>query len=214
MAADPALHPAVKIKICGITSVEDAEVVMASGAHLLGLNLIPSSKRFVTVPVARSITDWVRGRLEVIGVVADLTLDGSVRLRAESGVDAFQHHGSERPEQLLEMPPSDFKAVRVATVSDLEEASRFRGPRLLLDAKVGDALGGTGHTFDWTLTAALGAPRDLLLAGGLNPQNVESAIRQVRPWAVDVASGVELSPRKKDPELVRQFVANAHRASV
>lgn len=201
-----------KIKICGITSLHDAEVVLSSGADMIGLNLVPSSKRYVSLQQARQICEWVRGRVEMVAVVADLSAADCERARAESHVDSLQLHGSESPEQLLSMPPNDFKAVRVAAREDIELAERFRGPRLLLDAKVGGALGGTGHTFDWSLVRSLRVQRDVLLAGGLTPANVADAIRQVRPWAVDVASGVESSARVKDPELVFTFVANARSA--
>jgi phosphoribosylanthranilate isomerase len=212
LAPQPGYAP--KVKICGITNLADAELILASGADMIGLNFVPSSKRFLDVSEARRITEWLRGRIEVIGVVADLSLEQSVALRADTGVDGLQHHGGESPEWLRQMPPNDFKAVRIADTSDVAAAAEFRGPRLLLDAKVGDALGGTGHSFDWSLTKTLPVARDVLLAGGLNPHNVAAAIAQVRPWAVDVASGVERLPRQKDEALVYAFVRNARASSI
>lgn len=214
----------MRVKICGITSVEDAQMVVEAGADMLGLNFVPSSRRYLDVDVAAAIVRSVSRRVEVIGVVADLELPALEDLRRRSGVDAFQLHGSEPPELLGQLPSSDFKAVRIATASDVEWARAFPGTRLLVDAKVAGALGGTGHAFDWSLIGELVNERQLLLAGGLHAGNVGAAVAVVRPWAVDVASGVERrvtgegaagegvaaesSPRK-DPSLVAQFVSAA-----
>ncbi len=203
----------VRVKICGITTPEDALMALDAGADLLGLNFVPSSKRFVSPQLARQIRDLVGVRAEVVGVVADLSLDRLEELRASSGVDSLQLHGSEPPELLARLPSSDFKAVRIATARDVAEARRYRGPRLLVDAKVGDALGGTGHTFDWSLLGTLAQERQLILAGGLRPDNVGAAVKSVRPWAVDVASGVEVVPAVKDCALVAAFVKQAHAAA-
>jgi phosphoribosylanthranilate isomerase len=202
----------VRVKICGITNEEDAELVVGAGAELMGLNLVPSSKRYVTVEVARRLADLVRGRVEIVVVVADLTVEAAREVRARVGADSLQHHGSELPELFELLPASDFKAVRVATRDDAAQALTFRGPRVLLDAKVGSQLGGTGHRFDWSLAREITSARQVLLAGGLTPDNVADAVREVRPWAVDVASGVEVHPRKKDPDLVWDFINRARSA--
>lgn len=195
-----------RTKICGITTIQDAELALTAGVDMLGLNFVPTSKRFVTVKRAREICDWVQSRIEVIAVVADLDVAQLEDLRQSTGAHALQLHGAEPPELLEQLAVGDFKAVRIATAADVVQARRFRGPRLLVDAKVGDALGGTGHTFDWSLLGDLVLARQVLLAGGLTPKNVAEAARSVRPWAVDVASGVEVEPPFKDPELVVEFL--------
>jgi phosphoribosylanthranilate isomerase len=154
----------------------------------------------------------VKGRVELVGVVADLSLAELDELRRVSGVDSLQLHGAEPPELLAQLPASDFKAVRIATAADVADARRYRGPRLLVDAKVGDALGGTGHTFDWSLLGTLAEERQLVLAGGLTPENVARAVSSVRPWAIDVASGVERVAPAKDPALLAAFVERARLA--
>lgn len=210
--------PRVRVKICGVTTPEDAEWVAHVGADMLGLNFVPGSKRWVNVEQARRIREVVAGKLEVIGVVADLTRFELDELRVGVGLDALQLHGEEPPELLHLLSANDFKAVRIATAEDVQRARAYRGPRLLVDAKRGEALGGTGHRFDWSLLGSLPRERELILAGGLDPDNVEGAVRSVRPWGVDVASGVERAAPAlgtaplKDAELVERFVAAARRA--
>ncbi len=203
----------VRVKICGVTTVAEAELVVQAGADLLGLNFVPSSRRFVSLSVARQIVEHCRGRIETVGVVADLPLAELERLRTDTHVDCLQLHGAESPDLLSRLPESDFKAVRIASEDDVLQARRFRGPRLLVDAKVGTALGGTGHVFDWSLLGDLVDERQVILAGGLSPRNVAAAVQQVRPWAVDVASGVESEVPGKDPQLVRAFVKQVRNAS-
>lgn len=197
------------VKICGITTLEDAEIVVAAGADMLGLNFVASSPRRVNVELARAVVDWVAGRLEVVGVVADLELPELTDLRTRSGVDALQLHGHEPPSLLTQLSAADFKAVRIGTAADVQRARSYPGSRLLVDAKVPGALGGTGHTFDWSLLGDLVGGRRVLLAGGLKPENVGAAVSAVRPWGVDAASGVESAVARKDRALVERFVANA-----
>jgi phosphoribosylanthranilate isomerase len=203
----------IRVKICGITTARDAEMAIEAGADLIGLNFVPSSKRYVRAELARPIVEAIAGRVEVVGVVANLSLAALEELRAATAVDSLQLHGDELPELLRGLPSCDFKAVRIADERDVDAASGFRGPRLLVDAKVGDALGGTGRTFDWSLIGDLARERELLLAGGLNPENVAQAVAQVAPWGVDVASGVEIAPGRKDAQRVRDFVLRAKSAN-
>ncbi len=202
-----------RVKICGITSVQDAELVIDAGADMLGLNFVPSSKRFISREEGRRIVEHCRGRIETVAVVADLSTAELRALRRDTRVDALQLHGDESSEVLEELSEADFKAVRIATAEDVLSARRYRGPRLLVDAKVGSALGGTGHVFDWSLLGELVRERQVILAGGLSPDNVAEAVRQVRPWAVDVASGVEAVAPQKDAERVRAFVERARQAA-
>jgi len=201
------------VKICGITSIEDALLAADAGADAIGLNFVPASSRRVEEAGARAIAEAVRGRVVVVGVVADLDAAGMRALGERVGLDLLQLHGSESPELLEAVLPHAYKALRVGSREDVELADSYAGDRLLVDARVEGALGGTGTSFDWLLVQGLAARRRLVLAGGLGPDNVARAIESVRPWGVDVASGVETAPRHKDADLVRRFVAEARGAS-
>lgn len=202
----------VWVKICGITRVEDAELAVDAGADAVGLNLVPGSPRRVERALAEAVVTCCRGRVEVVGVIADLGLDEARRLRDELGLDALQLHGDEPPELLAALLPAAFKAVRVGSALDAEEAARFAGERLLLDAKVAGQLGGTGRRVDPEWVCGLARRRRVILAGGLTPGNVAAAVRAVAPWGVDVASGVESASGVKAAALVRAFVREARRA--
>ncbi len=199
------------VKICGVTSLVDAELCIDAGAESIGLNFIASSPRMVTVTEARAITDAIHGKIRVIGVVANLAALAMRQLRAEAGLDALQMHGDESPAALQAVLPGAYKAVRIASVADVEHARTFGGADLLLDAKSPKGLGGTGAVFDWSLVTGIAKERRITLAGGLTADNVRAAIARVTPYRVDVASGVEdaRNPRKKDPSKVRAFIAAA-----
>lgn len=197
------------VKICGITRETDALLCVDAGASAIGLNFVPSSKRRVDAAAARRIVDVVAGRAEVIAVIADLPGGEVRRLRAATGIDWVQLHGDESPAELDAVLPRAFKAARIGDAADVRAAEAFGGERLLADAKVPGETGGTGVAFDWALVTDLAARRRLILAGGLNPENVASAVRVVRPWGVDVASGVESAPGIKDAAKVRAFIREA-----
>lgn len=199
------------VKICGITNVDDALAAAAAGADAIGVNLVPRSPRWIEPDEVRAIAAAVAGRVPIVGVVADLPLAMLTTLRSDLGLDALQLHGFETPELLFELLPDAYKAIRIATDRDVALADRYGGDRLLVDAKVEGMLGGTGQSFDWALVAQLAGRRRLILAGGLTPDNVAQAVRRVRPWGVDVASGVEQpgDARKKDPERMALFVRAA-----
>ena len=201
---------ALWIKICGLTSVDDALAAVDAGADAIGLNLVPSSKRFIDRALAGRIREAVAARAEVVAVVADLSSSELVSLRAETGIEWLQLHGDESPEALSELLPHAYKAVAVGTSADVARAATFEGARLLTDTKVSGALGGTGQTFDWSLVRRLAEDRPLILAGGLTPDNVSGAVASVRPFGVDVASGVESGdPRRKDVDKMKRFVREA-----
>jgi phosphoribosylanthranilate isomerase len=201
------------IKICGITGVDDARMVVRAGVNAVGVNLVPSSKRCVSAALAREIVQAIGSEVEVVAVVADRGVEALLALRSELGVHALQLHGSEPPAVLARLLPQAFRAVRIADAADVALARSFAGTRLLVDAKVPGALGGTGHTFDWSLVTELARERSLILAGGLTPDNVGSAVERVRPYGVDTASGVEgADPRRKDRDRVVRFVEAARRA--
>jgi phosphoribosylanthranilate isomerase len=186
--------------------------VVAAGADAIGLNFVPSSKRRVTLEQARGLLAAIAGRVEVVAVVADAD-DGLVKeLRQGLGIEWLQLHGSEDAARTAQLLPHAFKAAAIATAQDAQQAATFPGERLLVDAKVGSASGGTGQVFDWHLVRELGRERRLILAGGLTPSNVARAVRELGPFGLDVASGVEASPGRKDAELVAAFVKAARGA--
>lgn len=193
------------IKICGVTNVDDAEHVVRSGANAIGLNFVHGSKRRVTFEQARPIVQALRGRIEVVAVVANPTDLEAQELR-ELGIEWLQLHGDEPAARLTRLLPHAFKAVAIEDAADARRAANFPGERLLVDTKVSGASGGTGKVFDWQLVTDLAKSRRLILAGGLTPKNVAAAVRVLEPWGVDVASGVEFVPGVKDPELVTAFV--------
>ncbi|MEI9936822.1 MAG: phosphoribosylanthranilate isomerase [Pseudomonadota bacterium] len=197
------------VKICGITSVEDALIAIAAGADALGLNFVPSSKRVVDLATAAHIAESVGDLVELVAVVADRSVDELVGLRRATGIRWLQLHGAEAPADLEAAQPEAFKAVAIGGSEDIARAASYGGERLLLDAKspTGE-LGGTGTRFDWSLAQPLVQSRQVILAGGLFPDNVGEAVRTLKPFGVDVASGVELAqnPRKKHEGLLRAFV--------
>jgi phosphoribosylanthranilate isomerase len=201
-----------KVKICGITNLDDARICIDAGADALGLNFVSASPRCISVAEARVITDAVSGSIEIVGVVANMDLDAMRALLGDAHLDTLQLHGDETPSLVSALLPRAYKAVRIASASDVAIAKTFPGDDLLVDAKVDGLLGGSGHTFDWSLVSDIAKERRITLAGGLTPENVQTAIRAVSPYRVDVASGVEVAgnPRKKDVSRVRAFVAAAH----
>jgi phosphoribosylanthranilate isomerase len=201
----------VHVKICGITNVEDAIACVEEGASAIGLNFVPASPRYVDVATARAIADAVAGAVLVVGVVADRTLVELRSLEHDARLGCLQLHGDEPPELVSELLPHAYKAIRVAGPADVARAAAYPGEYVLVDAHVEGVLGGTGVRLDPALVAPLARTRKLTLAGGLTADNVASAVALVRPWAVDVASGVERrgAPRKKDRGAIRAFVAGA-----
>jgi phosphoribosylanthranilate isomerase len=200
-----------RIKICGITSPEDARLAADAGADAIGLVLWPGSPRYVDEERARRICAELPPFVVRVGVFVDVTRERLTRAAVSLGLDVLQVHGDQPPEALSGLNRRTLKAVQVGPGFVPELALRYvgRADGILLDTRTADgARGGTGRSFDWTLASAVrqAAPY-LVLAGGLNPGNVRQAIEAVRPDAVDVSSGVELSPGRKDPAAVRAFVA-------
>lgn len=207
------------IKICGITNPEDAEVALHAGADLLGFILYPKSPRYVTAQQVRTIIEAVRGGgsespAKFVGVFVNES-PGHIRTTlAEASLDYAQLHSEEPPDVLQQLQPRAFKALRPADAAEAEqEAERYAdlgpadGPRWMIDAYDPHAYGGTGKHADWHAAASLARRYPgLLLAGGLTADNVTEAMCVVRPWGVDVSSGVEIEPGRKDHDRVRQFI--------
>jgi phosphoribosylanthranilate isomerase len=205
-----------RIKICGVTSERQAVACADAGADAIGVNFVASSRRRVTRDVAREIVHAVGARVLVVGVVADEPIDAMLALRSATGLGCLQLHGDESPVAVAALLPHAYKAVRIGGADDVTRAEAMPGEYVMVDAQVEGALGGTGRRFDWGLVVGLAQKRRLVLAGGLTPDNVGAAIEKVRPWCVDVASGVERSPGDKDLTKVRSFieaVRAAHPAS-
>ena len=202
----------VHVKICGITSIDDALAAVDLGASAIGLNFVTGSPRRIDVARAREISRAVGTRALVVGVVADMTVDAMRALVEDAELGCLQLHGDEPPEALVPLLPHAYKAVRIATAEDVTRASSFDGEHILVDAKVEGALGGTGKTFDWSLVKSLATTRKLTVAGGLGRDNVALAVRAVRPYCVDVASGVESSPGVKDRAKMKGFIDAARNA--
>ncbi len=206
------------VKVCGVTNVDDALACVRAGVASIGLNFVPASPRFVDDATARAIVDAVGDSALVVGVFARATArDGSderaqiealLRARDAIGLGCLQLHGDESPALVEALLPHAYKAVRLGDAADVIDALRYPGDYLLVDAKVPGALGGTGIRAPIDLAAELARARRLTLAGGLRPDNVAAAIAAVRPFCVDVASGVERSgePRRKSIALVEAFV--------
>ncbi|REK17228.1 MAG: phosphoribosylanthranilate isomerase [Planctomycetota bacterium] len=206
-----------RVKICGVTTADDARLAADAGADAIGINFYPDSPRYCTIERAREIAAAVPPHVCKVGVFVNAPTGDVRRAFAEVPLDAVQFCGGEPPEFLREVRPAPIvRAARIGTnvddvVAYLEGCHRQQAmPRMLLcDAKRDGHYGGTGTTLDWEMLAAnrtklRGLP--LVLAGGLTPDNVHDAVGIVRPWAVDVASGVESAPGVKSPKLVKRFV--------
>jgi phosphoribosylanthranilate isomerase len=217
----PALpQTGTRIKICGVTTVEQARFIAGLGVESIGVNFVPGSPRRVDEAVAREVVRAVGDQVLVVAVVAGLDVAALRALRDRTGVGCLQLHDDDPTATVEALLPHAYAAVRVASSRDISHAEQAPGQYVMVDAKVGrhvsgsagawsksgEALGGTGHTFDWNLVVDLAKKRKLVLAGGLRPDNVGRAIRLVHPFCVDVASGVEAAPGIKDPERVRAFV--------
>jgi phosphoribosylanthranilate isomerase len=205
----------MKVKVCGITRREDAEAAVAFGADALGFNFYPRSPRYLEPAVAREIIRRLPPFVVPVGVFVNVPdpLDLE-RQASESGVTAIQLHGDESPDYCRCLRwRTLIKAVRVDSGFDPRAAAGFPVQALLLDSKDESLFGGTGRTFDWDLASGLGSlPVPVILAGGLDPSNVTAAMRRLKPYAVDVCSGVESEPGIKDLDRLRAFMTEVRNA--
>jgi len=198
---------AVRVKVCGITSPEDALLAAAAGASAIGLIFWPNSPRFVDRAMARRIVEALPTFIVRVGVFVDQSLDMMTRTSEDVGLDVIQLHGNEPPEMVACLPRRVLKAIKVDGELGDAALAPYEGAGILLDS--GDAArpGGTGRTFDWRFAQQARARLPFLaLAGGLTPENVAQAIKAVGPDAVDVSSGVEASPGKKDKAKIKAFM--------
>jgi phosphoribosylanthranilate isomerase len=202
-----------KVKLCGTTRLEDAELAAELGAWAIGFILWPGSKRHVDPGVAAGIARAVRRRVELVGVFVNQPLD-EVEAAAEAiGLTHVQLHGDEGPSFCVAARERTgcrvIKALRMGSAADVRDAARFHTDFHLLDSAVRGLRGGSGQTWDWALAAQRRSDVPAILSGGLTAENVAEGIAAVRPYAVDVASGVEASPGVKDPAKAEAFVRAA-----
>ncbi len=196
----------VKVKICGITNLDDALAAVDAGADALGFVFYDKSPRNVNPMQASAIIAKLPPFVQTVGLFVNEEAE-QVNWTADfCGLDLIQLHGDEEPEYCPEIRRRVIKAFRVKDAASLASLQRYRVAGYLLDAWSPAAPGGTGETFNWELAKEAAASGRLILAGGLTPPNVRQAVEQVRPYAVDVSSGVESAPGKKEPEKVREFI--------
>ncbi len=204
------------VKICGITNLEDARVAASAGADLLGFIFYPSSPRYIKPERAGEIIAELRNGANVpkfVGVFVNEALDHVRSVMQITEIDLVQLHGNEPIETVRALTPRVYKAIRPrnheeasANITTYRSALNGNSPAFIVDAFNEKQFGGTGERVDWNIAAGIAAKSAILLAGGLVPENVFDAIRTVRPWGVDVSSGVERAPGLKDHEKVRRFI--------
>jgi phosphoribosylanthranilate isomerase len=209
-----------RVKICGITSVEDARLAVRLGAWAIGMVLWPASERACTAEEAEAIGAELRRDTELTGVFVNATLDEVALAADRFGLTLLQLHGDEGPAYCREAARRTgcrvMKAARVKDAASIRDLEPFRTDLHLLDAHARETYGGTGTTFDWDLVRSHRSGVPVVLSGGLTPDNVGQGIAAVRPFAVDTASGTEATPGRKDPRKVEAFfeaVAVADRAA-
>jgi phosphoribosylanthranilate isomerase len=202
----------VRVKVCGVTSLDDARMCVELGVDAIGLNFWPRSVRRCEPRVARDIVTSLAGQALFVGVFVDAGEAEIADTIEQVRLDCVQLHGDEPPALVARFLPHAYKALRVRGESPLELVRSYPGEHVLLDAYVPGMPGGTGAVFDWSLAREVARERKLTLAGGLTADNVAQAVQAVRPYCVDTASGVESGPGVKDRELVRRFVEQARGA--
>jgi phosphoribosylanthranilate isomerase len=207
-----------KIKFCGMTQLDDAEMAVSAGAWAIGLIFWPRSPRRCDPANAVEIAAAVKRRIEVAGVFVNATLDHVAEVAEAVGLTMLQLHGDEGPAYCSEAARRTgckvIKAARVRSGADVQALSAFHTDFHLLDSYTAGVPGGTGETFVWEIARTHRGRTPVILSGGLNPDNVSDAIVAVRPFAVDVASGVERAPGVKDPDKLHAFAAAVRAAAI
>jgi len=198
----------VKVKICGITNLDDALAAVEVGAHILGFNFYPASPRFITPGRAAQIIRKLPTFVDTAGIFVNADAGHITGIVGRVGLNWIQLHGDEPPEfcdALCSLHARTIKALRVRTRQDVARADAYRTDAILLDAFCTQAYGGTGRRFDWHLLDGL--YRRVILAGGITPENAAEAV-ETGVWAIDVCSGIEAEPGRKDHDRMRQLLEN------
>lgn len=196
----------VRVKICGITNIDDAFRAADLGADALGFIFYNGSKRFIDPRDAHPIISSLPPFVSTVGVFVNQGPDEIRESVETSGVDTVQLHGDETPEFCAMLPYKLIKAVRVKDTVNTEEVELYPVLAILFDKHADEMYGGTGKSFDWGVLAGINISRKVILSGGLTPENVSQAIEIVKPYGVDVSTGVEDSPGKKNHIKMRKFI--------
>ena len=200
----------VKVKICGITNLPDGIAATEAGADALGFVFYEQSPRHISVEGAAALIRQLPSFVMKVGVFVNAPADLVVRASRECGLSLLQFHGDENPEYCLQFGLMSMKAFRIRDSDSLRALQNYHTDAWLLDAYSPGKPGGTGETFNWDLALeARSLGRPIFLAGGLTPENVAEAVQRARPYGVDVSSGIEAAPGKKDHAKVRAFIQAA-----
>jgi phosphoribosylanthranilate isomerase len=213
----------VDVKICGLSTLDSIDAAIDAGADLIGLVFYSRSPRHVSVQQAKTLADHARGRAKIVALIVDADDVALQEINKYAAPDLYQAHGSETPYRVLEIGALTgkpvIKAIKVGDVKDIAKAADYAGHAslILYDAKAPETLvnalpGGNGLAFDWTLLGGSRQSEGFILSGGLSPDNVAKAIRVTGAPIVDVSSGVESAPGKKDLSLIRKFIEAAKAA--
>ena len=203
----------IRVKICGITSCEDAWAAVEAGADALGFIFVKGTPRYIEPEAAAAIAAQMPPFVATVGVFIDRTPEEIDRIMSATGISLAQLHGNESPAECQRLRVPFVKAIRVQGEYDLEALRTYPQARaFLLDTYAADRPGGTGRTFPWEIAVKAVRQARVILSGGLTPDNVALAVAQVRPYAVDVCSGVEAHPGRKDHRRVREFIEQARKA--
>lgn len=196
----------LKVKICGITNAEDALLATSCGADALGFVFWEPSPRYITPEAAALIIKKLPPFITTVGVFVDEDAGKVNDIIKTAGITVAQLHGSESPEYCKGIDVRFIKAVRVKDADSLRGLSDYGASAILLDTYIKDQPGGTGQSFDWTLLSEMDFEGNIILSGGLNPDNVEDVLRKYSPYGVDTSSGVEAEPGRKDADRLMAFI--------
>ena len=203
----------IKVKICGMTQLKDALFAVEQGVDAVGFIFYKKSPRAVTMKTVREIITKLPPLVDTVGVFVNESAERLNKIADYCGLDLVQLHGEESPAFCRKIHRRVIKAFRVKDLQSIKQLEKFPVSGFLLDTFSDDLHGGTGKTFDWNLALSAKKMGPVILAGGLTPRNILQAVRQVRPYGVDVCSGVEKSPGIKDLEKVRAFLKNIRSGS-
>ena len=204
-------QPRIKVKICGTTSLKDAFLAVENGADAIGFIFYKMSPRNISQKEAKEIILQLPPFIETVGVFVNETSDKINRIAEQCKLNSIQLHGEESPALCRRVKRKVIKAFRVKNADSLKSIASYDVSGFLLDSYNGGSKGGTGQVFDWNLALRVKKQGPVILAGGLNPYNVFTAIHRVKPYGVDVCSGVENSPGIKDHEKIREFIKSVRR---